>query len=138
MTPLDHLRSWYASLGEAIQYEIAFALIPALSDDFQGRRFQSELDFVRAFCEWLSPPKRVPRGLGKVLSVVAVIDHTFGVARPGTADNAVWERIEGSWQGLKRRHLGTDALDAWAEEVLAATLEALGFVSPSGRAPIRH
>lgn len=88
MTPLDHLRLWFASLDETLQHEIAFALVPALSEDFQGRRFQSERDFIRAFNEWLSPPKRVPRGIGKVLSVVAVIDHTFGRARPGTADCA--------------------------------------------------
>ena len=39
MTPLDHLRRWFVGLDSDLQYEIAFALIPALEGDFKGRRF---------------------------------------------------------------------------------------------------
>jgi hypothetical protein len=33
MTPLDHLRLWFVGLDSDLQYEIAFALVPALEDD---------------------------------------------------------------------------------------------------------
>src|SRR5918999_1767324 len=55
--PLDHLRLWFVGLDSDLQYEIAFALVPALVDDFKGRRFRSERDFIKALEAWLAPTR---------------------------------------------------------------------------------
>ena len=61
MTPLDHLRLWFVGLDSDLQYEIAFALVPALVDAFKGQRFRSERDFIKALEAWLAPSRFTPR-----------------------------------------------------------------------------
>ena len=81
MTPLDHLRFWLASLDEDLQHEIAFALVPALVYDPNGRCFRSERDFgIKDLSEWLAPTRFALRGIGKVTSAAAMIDYVFGEA----------------------------------------------------------
>ncbi len=137
MTPLDHLRLWFASLDDELQREIAFALVPALLDHFKWRRPRSEQDIVRALTEWLAPPKHVPRGIGKVLSFAATIDYVFGEAR-ALSDQAAWERIKESWLALRGQHLGPDALDGWAGAALGGKLQSVELPGSAERAATRH
>ena len=100
MTPLDHLRHWFVGLDSDLQYEIAFALVPALVDDFKAQRFRSERGFTKALEAWLSPSRFTPRAIGKVVSATAFIDHAFGEAPSGDAT----ERCLGS-QPAQDKHL---------------------------------
>ena len=118
MSPLDHLRLWFVGLDSDLQGEIAFALVPALEDDFRGRRFQSERDFIKALEAWLAPTRFTPRTVGKVVSVTAMIDYAFGEADTPER-KVVWERIRESWQALKRERIGKEALAEWSAAVLA-------------------
>jgi hypothetical protein len=138
MTPLDHLRFWLASLDEDLQHEIAFALVPALVDDPNGRCFRSERDFgIKDLSEWLAPTRFALRGIGKVTSAAAMIDYVFGEA-PSQESKIIWERIKEGWQALKRERIGPDALTAWAGAALAEKLKALGMPDPGGPTAIWH
>ena len=136
MSPLDHLRLWFVGLDSDLQYEIAFALVPALEDNFRGRRFQSERDFVRAFEAWLAPTRFSPRTVGKVVSAAAFIDYAFGEADT-LERQIVWERIKESWQALKRERIGKEAIAEWSAAVLAEKLGAVA-VAKGGQAAVRH
>src|SRR5215207_3224343 len=136
MTPLDHLRLWFVGLDSDLQYEIAFALVPALEDGFRGRCFQSKRDFVRAFEAWLAPTRFSPRTVGKVVSAAAFIDYAFGEADT-LERQIVWERIKESWQALKRERIGTEAIAEWSAAVLAEKLEAVA-AAKGGQAAVRH
>jgi hypothetical protein len=124
MTPLDHLRLWFVCLDSDLQGEIAFTLVPALGDEFRGRRFQSERDFVRAFEAWLAPTRFAPRTIGKVVSVAAMIDYACGEA-DSLENKMVWERIKDGWQALKHERIGKEAIAEWAAKTVNAKLEAL-------------
>jgi hypothetical protein len=124
MSPLDHLRLWFVGLDSDLQGEIAFALVPALEDNFKGRRFQSERDFIKALEAWLAPTRFAPRTVGKVVSVRAMIDHVFGEADTPER-KAVWERIRESWQALKRERIGKEAVAEWYAAVLTDRLRAM-------------
>jgi hypothetical protein len=100
VTPLDHLRHWFVGLDSDLQYEIAFALVPALVDDFKAQRFRSERGFTKALEAWLSPSRFTPRAIGKVVSATAFIDHAFDEVPPGDAT----ERCLGS-QPAQDKHL---------------------------------
>ena len=78
MTPLDHLRSSFVRLDEDVQYVIGFALVPALVDDFKGRRFQSERDFIKALEAWLAPTRFTPPAVGEAVSAAASTDCDSG------------------------------------------------------------
>jgi hypothetical protein len=132
MTPLDHLRLWFVGLDSDVQYEIAFALVPALEDNFKGRRFQSERDFIKALEAWLAPTRFAPRNIGKVVSATAMIDYAFGEA--DTLENKIlWEQIRESWQALKRERIGKEAVAEWSAAVLAEKLGAIQQRKASGR-----
>src|SRR5918994_7385706 len=109
MSPLDHLRLWFVGLDSDVQYEIAFALVPALEDNFRGRRFRSERDFIKALEAWLAPTRFAPRTVGKVVSAAAMIDYVFGEADT-LERQIVWERIKESWQALKRERIGKEVI----------------------------
>ena len=136
MTPLDHLRLWFVGLDSNLQYEIAFALVPALEDDSKGRRFQSERDFIKALEAWLAPSRFTPHAIGKVVSATALIDHAFG-EEGALEGKIVWERIKESWQALKRERIGKEAIAEWSAAVLAEKLEAVA-VAKGGQAAVRH
>ena len=135
MTPLDHLRLWFVGLNSDLQYEIAFALVPALEDDFRGRRFKSERDFIKALEAWLAPTRSAYRTVGKLVSARAMIDHVFG--ETDTPERkAMWERIRGSWQALKRERIGKEAVAKWYATVLDDRLRAMA--AGSAMAAVRH
>ena len=135
MTPLDHLRLWFVGLDSDLQYENAFALIPALEGDFKGRRFPSERDFIKALEAWLAPTRFAPRTVGKVVSVTAFIDYAFGEADT-LEGRIVWERMRESWQALKRERIGKEAIAGWSAAVLAEKLGAVA-VAKGGQAAVR-
>jgi hypothetical protein len=136
MSPLDHLRLWFVGLDSDLQGEIAFALVPALEDNFKGRRFQSERDFIKALEAWLAPTRFTPRTVGKVVSVTAMIDYAFGEA--DTLENKiVWERIRESWQALKRERIGKEAIAEWSAAALAEKLGAMA-AAKGERMAVRH
>ena len=136
MTPLDHLRLWFVGLDSDLQYEIAFALVPALEDDSKGRRLQSERDFIKALEAWLAPARFAPRTVGKVVSATAFIDYAFGEADT-LERQIVWERIKESWQALKRERIGKEAIAEWSAAVLAEKLGAI-TAAKGGWAAVRH
>ena len=136
MSPLDHLRLWFVGLDSDLQYEIAFALVPALGDNFKGRRFQSERDFIKALEAWLAPTRFTPRTVGKVVSATAFIDYAFGEADT-LERKIVWERIKESWQALKRERIGKEAIAEWSAAVLAEKLGAMAAANGE-RTAVRH
>jgi hypothetical protein len=136
MIPLDHLRLWFLGLDSDLQYEIAFALVPALVDDFKGHRFRSERDFIKALEAWLAPSRFTPRAISKVVSATALIDHAFGEA-DALEGKIVWERIKGEWKALKRERIGKEAIAEWSD-VLAEKLRAIGPMDLSARTAPRH
>ena len=136
MTPLDHLRLWFVGLDSDLQYEIAFALVPALEDDSKGRRLQSERDFIKALEAWLAPARFASRMVGKVVSAAAMIDYAFGEA-DRLERKIVWERIRESWQALKRERIGKEAIGEWSAAVLAEKLGAVAAARGEGVA-VRH
>jgi hypothetical protein len=137
MTPLDHLRLWFVGLDSDLQYEIAFALVPALVDDFKGRRFQSERDFIKALEAWLAPTRFTPRTIGKVVSTTALIDYAFG-GGDTLEGKAAWERIRGEWQALKHERIGKAALAEWSAVIVAQKLKAIEPMAPSRLTAVRH
>jgi hypothetical protein len=136
MSPLDHLRLWFVGLDSDLQGEIAFALVPALEDDFKGRRFQSERDFIKALEAWLAPTRFSPRTVGKVVSATAFIDYAFGEADT-LERQIVWERIKEGWQALKRERIGKEALAEWSASALAEKLGAIAAARGEGPM-VRH
>ena len=136
MSPLDHLRLWFVGLDSDLQGEIAFALVPALEDNFRGRRFQSERDFIKALEAWLAPTRFTPRTVGKVVSATAMIDYAFGEADT-LERKIVWERISESWQALKRELIGQEAIGEWSAAVLAEKLGAIASAKGE-RTAVRH
>ena len=90
MSPLDHLRLWFVGLDSDLQGEIAFALVPALEDNFRGRRFQSERDFIKALEAWLAPTRFAPRTVGKVVSATAFIALRSEERRVGKECRSRW------------------------------------------------
>ena len=136
MTPFDYLRLWFVGLDSDLQYEIAFALVPALEDDFKGRRFQSERDFIKALEAWLAPTRFAPRNIGKVVSAAAFIDYAFGEADT-LERQIVWERIKEGWQTLKRERIGKEALAEWSAAMLAGKLGAVAAARGEGPV-VRH
>lgn len=137
MTPLDHLRLWFVGLDSDLQYEIAFALVPALMDDFKGRRSQSERDFIKALEAWLAPTRVTPRAIGKVVSATALIEYTF-IEGDTLEGKAVWERIRGEWQALKHERIGKEALAEWSAATMAEKLKAIEPMAPSPLTAVRH
>jgi hypothetical protein len=137
MTPLDHLRLWFVGLDSDLQYEIAFALVPALVDDFKGRRFQSERDFIKALEAWLAPTRFFPRTIGKVVSATALIDYAFS-GGDTLEGKAAWERIRGEWRALKRERIGKAVLAEWSAAIVAEQLNAKEPMAPSPLLAARH